>query len=94
MVTRKELATKYDLQYKDLDAEFFETINVGTPMQERRRKPDKLAADVNARFAEITQNYEAELAANGFEQLSPPEKPPRDLEAEIDDLKAQLRRQR
>ena len=90
MVTREELATKYEKQYADLDAEFFETINVGTPKRERRRKTDKLTTDANTHIAEITQNYEVELATNGFEELSSPEKPPRDLLAEIDGLKARL----
>ena len=90
MVMRETIAIKYSEQYANLDAEFFETIYVGTPKQERRLKPRKSATAANARFAKITQNYEAELKANGFEELNPEPEPTRDLFAEIDELRAEL----
>lgn len=90
MATRKELATKYNQLYIEMHEEFFETINEGTPQQERIRKSDKTAAELKIRDAEITENYEDELVANGLPPLNPVIEPPRDLEAEIDELKAEI----
>ena len=71
MDTRAGLALKYDKQYKDMHEEYYETINAGTSKQERRLRQGKTSNELNARNAEITQNYEAELIANGFEGLNP-----------------------
>lgn len=90
MATREAIATKYNRQYRELHEEFFETINEGTPEQERRLKLDQSSEEFNRRFAEITQSYEAELAANGYPGLNPPVEEPRDLLAEIDSLRTRV----
>ncbi len=86
MATRDELAIKYNQQYALMHDEFYETIN-----KERLLRQDKTVADLNLCNAEITQNYEAELIANGFPSLNPPPELARDLAAEIDDLKAKIK---
>jgi len=88
MPTIEEITQKYNELYRRLHDEFFETINIDTPRQERRLKLDKSADDFNQRYGELSSNYQAELIAAGFVVKLP--EPPRDLAAEIDALKARI----
>ncbi len=85
MTTRREIADKYDQQYAEMHDKFYETVN-----KERLLRDGKTAKALNLRNAKITTDYEAELLANGLEGLNPVEEPPRDLAAEIDELKATI----
>ncbi len=89
-MTREQLANKYKEQYISLAEEYFETVNKGTPKQERKLRESMPAAGYNARYAAITDAYEAELISNGFPGLSPPIEPPRDLAAELDELRDEI----
>ena len=88
MDIREEIVQKYNELYRILHNEFFETINVGTPYQERRLKLNMSSNEFNTRYANLEQSYKAELIAAGF--IETPIEPPRDLAAEIDDLKARV----
>ncbi len=88
MSTIEEVTQKYNHLFRDLHDEFFETINLGTPRQERRLRLDKSAEDFNQRYAELNSSYKTELVVAGFVE-KPPE-PARDLAAEIDEIKARL----
>lgn len=88
MSIREEIDQRYGTLYANLDDEFFETINIGTPQQERRLKLGKSAGDFNQKYREIEHNHEAKLVAAGFVE-NPPE-PVRDLAAEIDQMKVDI----
>jgi len=89
MTSEQEIVVKYNRLIAELHDEFFETINVGTPQQERRLKLDKEANEFNQRFHQLDQDKIAELAALGIVYDAPPA-PARDLAAEIDELKARI----
>jgi len=88
-MTKEEIDAKYTGQANELEAEYFDIIDSGLPSQQRQLKVDKSIEEFNLRHGEIWHNHEAELIAEGY--LKPPE-PMRDLEAEIDDLKARIQK--
>lgn len=88
MLTIEEVTKKYNELYRLLHDEFFETINVGTPQQERRLKLTQSSDGFNQRYAELSSNHKTELARAGFVEKLP--EPIRDLAAEIDEIKARL----
>lgn len=89
-MTRKEIDQKYLDQHGALGAEFFRIVHKGKPKQHRVLRQGKTTKEFNQRHGEIWRNHEAELIAEGFiKPLLPPELG-RDLEAEIDELRAEL----
>jgi len=83
MATEAEIVKKYDEMFRQLHDEFYETINLV-----RKLRSDKQAEDFNTRYAEIQRNYDDELAREGI--VRPIPAPPRDLAAEIDEIKARI----
>ncbi len=89
MTIIEEIYQKYRQLSENLSNEFFETINKGTPEQERRLRLDKSPERFNQLYTELTQRHQEELAANGY--IEPEPEPPRDLATEVDDLQARVK---
>ena len=87
---RKEIDQKYIDQANALEAEFFRIVHKGKPQQHRALKQGKTIQEFNQRHGKIWKAHQTELIAEGFMKPPPPPKPARDLEAEIDELRARL----
>lgn len=90
----QEIDQKYIDQANALEAEFFdivlEVVDGTIVGQHRELKSGRSLDKFNHLHAEIWRNHERELIDNDFlEPLSKPE-PPRNLEAEFDELKARV----
>ena len=81
---------KYISQANQLEAVFFDIVNKGKPTQHRVKRIGKFLTEFNQRHGDIWKAHEAELIANGFMEAPIPPEPVRDLEAEIDELKAKI----
>lgn len=80
MTTAKEIKEKYQKQHDDLTAEFYtRKRSTGVTPEEQ--------TEFDQNHAKVWDDMHAELLAGGFIQ---PAKPVRDLEAEIDAIKAQI----
>ena len=88
MSIEQEIVEKYNRLVAKLSDEYFETLNVGTPYQERRLRSDKTPEEFNQKNTEMESNRIAGLEAAGFVELLPPSA--RDLAAEIGELKARI----
>ena len=89
-MTRNRIDEKYLSQANNLEAEFFNIIDLGKPSQHRILKGGKTIKDFNRRHGKIWCNHEAELIAAGFIEIPTPPEPARDLITEIDELKAKV----
>ena len=87
---KAQIDQKHLNQHNTLEAEFFRIVNEGLPNQHRLLKAGKSQQDFDAQHGQIWRNHEAELIAEGYMKEPVPPKPPRDLVAEIDELKAKI----
>ena len=77
METREEIDSKYIHQAELLEWEFFAIVDEGLPSQHRVLRAYKSIDDFNQRHAEIWQNHEQELIAEGYLEPPPEPEPPR-----------------
>lgn len=89
-MTREEIDQKYLDQASQLEVEFFDIADEGLPSQHRVLKAGKSIEEFNQTHGGIWCNHEAELIAEGFMEAPTPSEPPRDLFAEIDEIKARM----
>lgn len=89
-MSKETIDQKYLDQANQLEVAFFEIVNKDKPTRHRVLKVGKSIGEFNQLHSQIWRNHEAELIAQGF--LEPPVEPPptRNLQAEIDDLKARI----
>ena len=87
MAARQKIDTNFTTRHDALEDEFFGVVAEGTPEQHRELKSGKSLDDFNQRHRANAKGHEAELLAAGY--LTVPE-PPRDLETEIDELRAEI----
>lgn len=89
-MTKEQIDQKYLNKATQLEAEYFDIQDEGKPSQCRQLKAGKTIEDFSLSHGKIWHDHEAELVAGGFLQPVEVEPPPRDLEKEIDDLKARV----
>lgn len=87
---KEDIDSKYINHAQQLEAEFFDIADEGRPSQHRLLKKGKIIEEFDLRHGKIWQNHEAELLAEGFMEAPTPPEPIRDLEAEMDELKARV----
>ena len=90
-MTKDKIDTKYLQQANALEVEFFDIVDAGLPSQHRVLKDNAVELDFNQRHGEIWRNHEVELIASDFMKAPVPPEPVRDLEAEIEELKANMK---
>ena len=89
---RKEIDKKYLSQANNLEVEFFDIVEKGLPNQHRVLKTGKIEAEFNQRHGEIWRSHESQLIAEGFLEAPKPPEPTRDLGAEVDALKLEIKK--
>jgi len=78
-------------QIAALEEEYFIIVDEGIPTQRRVLREGKTLEDFNVHHADIWRTHEDSLIANGYIDASQPAPPIRDLAAEIDALKTELK---
>lgn len=79
---RDQISEKYKILHQALEDDFFIIVNKGTRTQHRKLKKGKTRSEFDVRHGELGQQCNAEL-----DKLPPP----RDLGAEIDELRAEIK---
>lgn len=93
MENKEQIDQKYIDLHNALENEFFDVVKefkgqvkIG---QHHKLKVGKVIGEFNQRHGDIWRNHEAELIAKGFMKAPIPAEPPRDLVAEIDEIKVE-----
>lgn len=87
---RREIDQKYQDQHKQMEKDYLDIIDLGLPSQHSVLQVGKSIDDFNLAHGQLWQNHEAELIASGFMEPALPPELPRDLAAEIDELKQEI----
>lgn len=76
---KEQIDQKYLDQANQLETEFFDIVNEGSPSQHRVLKEFQTIWDFNAQHATIWQNHQQELIDNGYLKPTPPRPPSPDI---------------
>ena len=87
-MTKLEIDQKYTDLHNAIEVDYFNVVNEGKPNQHLKLKVGKTKIDFNTEHADNWRNHETELIKNGFMEAPVEPEPVRDLEQEIDELKA------